>query len=83
LSDEIPTPIFRDCRHFFSCSHRETDSPKTRTLAAWKAIQKADQNNDADLPTAKLDDPSTFKPSIKYFRNVAFADSQIDLEAPY
>ncbi len=70
---------------FFSFSHRETDSPKTRTLAAWKAIQKKlimiTMLNPP--PTEELDDPSTFKPSIKYFRNVAFTYSQIDLEAPY
>jgi hypothetical protein len=65
----------------FSCSHRETESPKARTLAAWKAFQKVDHDFDGvNLPPLRLDDLPTFPPNIKYYRDVAFAYSQIDLE---
>jgi hypothetical protein len=63
------------------CSKLETDSAKAKTMAAWKALQKVDHDVDnSNLAALKLDDPATFPPVIKYYRDVAFGYSQIDTE---
>jgi glutathione synthase/RimK-type ligase-like ATP-grasp enzyme len=75
-----PLLIFAAAFALICCSQQHTDTAKTKTLAAWKAMQKAEHDNAFEASKGNLDDPSTLIPLIKYFQDVAFAYSQIDLD---
>jgi hypothetical protein len=62
-----------------SCSHQENETTKAKTLSAWKAMQKAEHDNAFQGSQASLDEPSTLMPCIKFFQDLAFSYSQIDL----
>jgi|SRR5690349_2653422 len=62
------------------CS-QETENPKAKTMAAWKAFQKVDHDlNEANLPELKLEDAPSFPPWIKYYQDKAYAYSEIDTD---
>jgi hypothetical protein len=72
--------IFAAAVTLISCSQQKADSAKIKTLAAWKAMQKAEHDNAFEGSKARLDDPSTLIPVIKYLHDLAFSYSQIDLD---
>ena len=63
-------------------SGQTASSPKDRTIATWKAYQKIDHDNSSAIPagTGKVDDPSRLAATIKAFRDIVFAYSQLDFE---
>ena len=56
-------------------------SPKARTLAAWKTMQKIGyESQTTNPPKGRLDDPPSLKPNIRYLRGKAAIFSRINLD---
>lgn len=55
-------------------------SPSRATTAAFKAYQKVEHDNLSTLPPGEVGDPSKLAAAIKVFRDIAFGESQLELD---